>query len=86
MPKNNSEQKEKPLAGISLKMACGSKMALFCKCLIWFKSLNNELICCILSKMEVISVEESLKYQPEYNLLHDAYLGSKDVLQKKLVY
>jgi hypothetical protein len=29
MPKNNSEQKEKPLAGISLKMACGSKMALF---------------------------------------------------------
>ena len=28
MPKNNSEQKEKPLAGISLKMACGSKMAL----------------------------------------------------------
>ena len=23
--KNNSEQKEKPLAGISLKMACGSK-------------------------------------------------------------
>lgn len=29
MPKDNSEQKEKPLAGISLKMACGSKMALF---------------------------------------------------------
>jgi hypothetical protein len=26
--KNNSEQKEKPLAGISLKMACGSKKAL----------------------------------------------------------
>ena len=36
--------------------------------------------------MEVISVEESLKYQPEYNLLQDAYLGSKDVLQKKLVF
>ena len=29
MPKNNSEQKEKPLAGISLRMACGSKMDLF---------------------------------------------------------
>jgi len=29
MPENNSEQKEKPLAGISLRMACGSKMALF---------------------------------------------------------
>ena len=28
MSENNSEQKEKPLAGISLKMACGSKMAL----------------------------------------------------------
>lgn len=28
MSKNNSEQKEKPLAEISLKMACGSKMAL----------------------------------------------------------
>jgi hypothetical protein len=25
MSKNNSEQKEKALAGISLKMACGSK-------------------------------------------------------------
>jgi len=25
MSENNSEQKEKPLAGISLKMACGSK-------------------------------------------------------------
>ena len=35
--------------------------------------------------MEVISMDESLKYQPEYNLLQDAYLGSKDVLQKKLV-
>ena len=31
-------------------------------------------------------MEESLKYQPEYNLLQDAYLGSKDVLQKKLVF
>ena len=29
MPKNNSEQKEKPLAGISLKMACGS---IFIRC------------------------------------------------------
>ncbi len=29
MSKNNSGQKEKPLVGISLKMACGSKMALF---------------------------------------------------------
>jgi hypothetical protein len=28
MPENNSEQKKKPLAEISLKMACGSKMAL----------------------------------------------------------
>jgi hypothetical protein len=28
MPKNNSEQKEKPLAGISLQMVCGFKMAL----------------------------------------------------------
>ena len=28
MPKNNSEQREKPLTGNSLKMACGSKMAL----------------------------------------------------------
>ena len=28
MPENNSEQKEKPLAGILLKMACGFKMAL----------------------------------------------------------
>lgn len=36
--------------------------------------------------MEVIRVEESLKYQPEYNLLQDAYLGSKDVLQKKLIF
>jgi hypothetical protein len=28
MSKNNGEQKEKLLAGISLRMACGSKMAL----------------------------------------------------------
>jgi len=28
MSESNSEQKEKPLAGISLKMASGSKMAL----------------------------------------------------------
>ena len=28
MSKNNDEQKEQPLAGISLKRACGSKMAL----------------------------------------------------------
>lgn len=28
MSENNSEQKEKPLAGILLKTACGSKMAL----------------------------------------------------------
>jgi hypothetical protein len=28
MSENNSEQKKKPLAGISWKMACGSKMAL----------------------------------------------------------
>jgi len=26
MSKNNNKQKEKPLAGISLKMACGSKI------------------------------------------------------------
>jgi hypothetical protein len=29
MSKNNSGQKEKPIAGILLKIACGSKMALF---------------------------------------------------------
>ena len=28
MAKNNNKQKEKPLAGISMKIACGSKMAL----------------------------------------------------------
>ena len=28
MDKNNNKQKEKPLAGISMKIACGSKMAL----------------------------------------------------------
>ena len=31
-------------------------------------------------------MEENLKYQPEYNLLHDAYLGAKEVLQKKLLF
>lgn len=31
-------------------------------------------------------MEENLKYQPEYNLLQDAYLGSRDVLQKKLLF
>lgn len=29
---------------------------------------------------------DNTKYQPEYNLLNDAYLGSKDNLKKKLVY
>lgn len=29
-------------------------------------------------------MEETTKYQPEYNLLQDTYLGSKDSLQKKL--
>lgn len=32
------------------------------------------------------NVEESLKYKPEYNLLQDAYLGSKDILQNKLTF
>ena len=31
-------------------------------------------------------MEENLKYQPEYNLLQDAYLGSREVLQKKLYF
>ncbi len=31
-------------------------------------------------------MEESLKYQPEYNLLKDAYLGSREVLKKKLLF
>lgn len=31
-------------------------------------------------------MEENLKYQPEYNLLLDAYLGSREVLQKKLLF
>ena len=29
---------------------------------------------------------ENLKYQPEYNLLQDAYLGSKELLHKKLLF
>ena len=53
MPKNNSEQKEKPLAGI-LKMACGSKMALFLfavtliflKLLLQMKNSEQRLSCC----------------------------------------
>lgn len=28
---------------------------------------------------------KDMKYQPEYNLLQDAYLGSRDVLQKKAI-
>lgn len=31
-------------------------------------------------------MEETTKYQPEYNLLQDAYLGSKEALQKKLLF
>ncbi len=31
-------------------------------------------------------MEEISKYQPEYNLLQDAYLGSREVLQKKLLF
>ncbi len=31
-------------------------------------------------------MSEVLKYQPEYNLLNDAYLGSKDNLKSKLFY
>ncbi len=31
-------------------------------------------------------MEENLKYQPDYNLLQDAYLGSKETRQKKLLY
>ena len=31
-------------------------------------------------------MQESMKYQPEYNLLKDAYLGTKDILRKKLNY
>lgn len=31
-------------------------------------------------------MQESMKYQPEYNLLQDAYLGTKDVLRNKLNY
>lgn len=29
---------------------------------------------------------ENLKYQPEYSLLQDAYLGAREVLQKKLLF
>ncbi len=61
------------------------KWLYFANVLFYFKNLYNEFICYILLEMEVISMDESLKYQPEYNLLQDAYLGSKDVLQKKLV-
>ena len=39
-----------------------------------------------LAIMEGYYMEESLKYQPEYNLLKDAYLGSREVLQKKLLF
>ena len=31
-------------------------------------------------------MDEILIYQPEYNLLRDAYLGSKEAVQKKLNY
>ena len=31
-------------------------------------------------------MDENIKYQPEYNLLQDAYLGSREVLQKKLLF
>ena len=31
-------------------------------------------------------MQETMNYQPEYNLLRDAYLGSKDVLKNKLIY
>ena len=31
-------------------------------------------------------MEENLKYQPEYNLLQDSYLGSREALQKKLLF
>lgn len=31
-------------------------------------------------------MEENSKYRPEYNLLQDAYLGSREVLQKKLLF
>lgn len=31
-------------------------------------------------------MEEALVYQPEYNLLRDAYLGNKEMLQSKLNY
>ncbi|MCI8551214.1 MAG: DUF3825 domain-containing protein [Lachnospiraceae bacterium] len=31
-------------------------------------------------------MEENLNYQPEYNLLQDAYLGSREGLQKKLLF
>lgn len=31
-------------------------------------------------------MEENIKYQPEYNLLQDTYLGSREILQKKLQY
>lgn len=33
-----------------------------------------------------IIMEENIKYQPEYNLLQDTYLGSREILQKKLQY
>ena len=31
-------------------------------------------------------MQENMKYQPEYNLLKDAYLGTKDILRKELNY
>lgn len=31
-------------------------------------------------------MQENIKYQPEYNLLKDAYLGSKDSIRSKLFY
>lgn len=37
-------------------------------------------------KKEISMMEEALVYQPEYNLLRDAYLGNKEMLQSKLNY
>lgn len=39
-----------------------------------------------IKKWRILYMEENLKYQPEYNLLQDAYLGSREVLQKKLLF
>ena len=36
-------------------------------------------------EQEISSMEE-LVYQPEYNLLRDAYLGNKEMLKSKLDY